>query len=544
MGTRLELLLTRRSFLGHVALGSAVGLLAACGGSEAEESGQQGAAPTTSATDGGEATTVSPSTETGGATTATLIIAQDTDAVTMDPMMTHTSETFVVLENMFEPLVNWGADGELVPVLAETWEQVDDTTIEFKLRSGVTFHNGEEVTADTVKFSFDRVLVPEIVSPATAYFKRAGIAATVVDPSTIRVTTSGPYAATLPTLTQAYIVPPGYLEEVGPEKFAQEPVGTGPYKFGEWVKDQRVVLERNDDYWGGAPQIQTATFRPIPEPTSRLAALEVGEVDFISNVPLDNASQVEEGADTKLVVRDGSHLYLGLQQLRPPFDDQRVRQAVNHAVDVESIISGLMQGRVTRLPGAVFPGTLGFDPALTPYAYDPERASQLLTEAGYPDGFDTELFYAPNLGGTSKLKELAEVVAEELKAVKINVKLTSLEIAAFNQRVSTGDYPMYFYVWTSPAAAAQYLELLFSSKTRGWYYQNPDADQLIDQYFATLDDQQREDVGLELNQFLFEEAPWLFMFQYPYGYGLRNNVSWDGQPSFVRAINIATIEKS
>ena len=529
-----ELRLTRRSFIGGVALAGSAGLLVACGGGNA---GQQ---PTTSASP----TAKSGTPATGGSGTASVVIAQDTDAVTMDPMMTHTSETFVVLENMFESLIEWGPDGSLMPVLAESWERIDDTTIEFKLRPGVTFHNGEAVNADAVKFSFDRVLVPEIVSPATAYFKRAGIQASVVDPATVRVTTSGPYAATLPTMVQAYIVPPQYLQQVGKDTFAQKPVGTGPYTFVEWVKDQRVVLERYGAYWGNAPQIKTTTFRPIPEPASRLAALEVGEVDFISNVPLDSFTQVEQGQSTKLVIREGSQLYLGLQTLRPPFDDKRVRQAVNYAVDVESIISGLMQGRVTRLPGAIFPGTLGFDPNLKPYAYDPARARQLLSDAGQPNGFDTELFYAPNLGGTSKLKELAEVVAEQLKAVKINVKLTSLEIAAFNQRIASGDYPMYFYVWTSPAAAAQYLELLFSSKTRGWYYKNPQADQLIDQYFAALEDAQREKIGLELNQFLFDEAPWLFFFQYPYGYGLRKNITWDGKQTFVRSVKAATMTKA
>lgn len=532
-------MLNRRMFLRGVALASAAGLLAACGGEDDDDDQPSGGGdqPTTE-----PATSASPATS-AGASTAELIIAQDTDAVTMDPMMTHTSETFVVLENMFEALIDWGVDGEIVPVLAESWEQVDNQTLEFILRSGVTFHNGEEFNADAVKFSLDRVLVPEIVSPATAYFKRAGIASEVIDATTVRVTTTQPYAATLPTLTQAYIVPPGYLEEVGEDEFAQAPVGTGPYTFGEWVKDQRVVLERNDAYWGGAPQIATATFRPIPEPSSRLAALQVGEVDFISNVPLDNYADVEQGEDTQLIIREGSQLYLGLQQLRPPFDDRRVRQAVNHAVDVESIISGLMLGRVTRLPGAVFPGTLGFDPALEPYAYDPDQARQLLSEAGYPDGFDTELFYAPNLGGTSKLEELAEVIAEQLSAVGINVKLTLLEIAAFNQRIPTGDYPMYFYVWTSPAAAAQYLELLFSSKTRGWYFQDPAADELIDEYFAALDDAERETIGRELNQYLFDEAPWLFLFQYPYGYGLRKDVTWDGLPPFVRSIEIARITK-
>lgn len=514
---------SRRLLLRYGAVVGATGLLAACAPS----------GPATSAT-GKPATSAGP---------VNLVIAQDNDVVTMDPMMTHTSTTFVILDNMYDALVRWGPNGKPAPRLAESWKQVDDKTFDFTLRSGVKFHNGELLDAAAVKYSFDRVLNADIVSPATAYFKRAGIKTQELSPSVVRITTSAPYSALLPSLMFAYIVPPKYLEQVGKAAFNQKPVGTGAYRFVEWVKDQRVILERNDDYWGAKPQVKQVTFRPIPEPAGRLAALLAGETDISTNIALDRFDDVQRDANSQLILREGFLLYLGLQQLKPPFNDKRVRQAVNYAVDVDSIINSLMRKQVTRVPGTFYPSTPGFDPGMKPYSYDPERARRLLAEAGFPNGFETDLYVAPNLTGTSKLKELAEATAEQLSKVGIKVNINVLEIAAFNQRLSQGTFPMYFYVWTGDPASGRFLETLFSSTTRGWYYKDPAADALIDQYFTMLDETRRTEVGLKLNQYLYEQAPWLFLFQFKNAYGVRKTVKWGADPRFDTAINVADITK-
>ena len=527
------LAISRRAFLGRAALVASASLLAACG--SAPTAAVPSAAP-------GATRSASGSAAAPVAGTASIVIAQDADAVTMDPMMTHTSTTFVVLHNLYDPLVYWGADGKPAPVLAESWKQVDDKTVDFKLRSGVKFHNGEEFNAEAVKYSFDRVLLPDIVSTATAGFKRAGIQAQVVDPSTVRVTTTVPYSGLLPTVMQAYIMPPKYLAQVGKEGFNQKPVGTGAYKFVEWVKDQRVVLERNDGYWGGAPAIQRVTFRPIPESAARLAALTTGETDLVTAVLLDRYAEIEQGKDTKLISREGPLAYMGMQQLRPPFNDKRVRQAVNYAVDVDAIVKGLMKDQVVRLPSPFYRAIPGFDPQMKPYAYDVARARQLLADAGRPNGFETELFYATNQPGLVKLKEIAETITEQLKKVGITVKITPLENAALNQRIASGDFPMYLYA-VDPKGSGEYLELLFSSKTRGWYYQDPTADQLIDQYFATLDAAQQVSVGQKLNQFLYDDAPWLYLFQYKNAYGARKNIAWDAKPSFDAFLRVSEMKK-
>lgn len=534
------LAISRRAFLGRTALIASASLLAACG--SAPTAAVPSAAPgaTRSASGSAAAPAVNSTTQSTG--TASIVIAQEADAVTMDAMMTHTVTTFVILQNLYDSLVGWGSDGKIAPFLAESWKQVDDKTVDFKLRSGVKFHNGEELTAEAVKYSFDRVLLPDIVSPATFYFKRAGIQAQIVDPATVRVTTAVPYSALLPTLTQAYIVPPKYLAQVGKEGFNQKPVGTGAYKFVEWVKDQRVVMERNDSYWGGAPTIQRVTFRPIPEAAARLAALTTGEADLVTSVSPDRYTDIEQGKDTKLVTRQGTTLYLGMQQLRPPFNDKRVRQAMNYAVDVDAIIKGLMKDQVTRLPSAFRREVPGYDSQMKPYAYDPAKAKQLLADAGHLNGFETELYYSPNQPGITKLKEVAEAITEQLKKVGISTKLNPLEAAAFSQRWPSGDFPMYLGAF-DPSGAGQYLELLFSSKTRGWYYRDPTADQLIDQYFATLDPAQQVAVGQKLNQFLYDEAPWLFLFQYKNAYGTRKNITWDAKPDFDAYIRVSAIKK-
>ncbi len=319
-----------------------------------------------------------------------LVVGMRTDAVvTLDPAMFRDRDTEAVLRNIFDSLVAATPSGEVVPMLATEWRATDDMTFEFDLVEGVTFSNGEALTAEDVVFTFERIITEGAVDGQTS--PRAGLlgplaSVEAVDDHTVRFH----YSETFPqglleqALVHFQIVPKDYMEEVGVAQFTAQPIGSGPFVYAGGSLDSQITLQRNEDYWQGAPPLQTLVFRMMPEPSTRVAALLAGEAQIIQAVPVDLVDRIDSAPNVSVHTAPGTRAYfIELNVSKPPFDDVRVRQAINLAIDWESILTNIYQGYGQRLATGFLPSGFGYDPDLQPYPYDPERARELLQEAGY-----------------------------------------------------------------------------------------------------------------------------------------------------------------
>lgn len=339
----------------------------------------------------------------------------------------------VVYTNIFEGLTRFMGDGSVVPGLAESWEISEDGTVyTFKLRQGVTFHDGSAMDAEDVKFSLDRARAEDSTNAQKALFE--GIASVeAVDPQTVQITLAAPNGSLLFNLAwgDAVIVAP---ESIGDIK--TNPVGTGAYTFQEWVQGDRITLARNPDYWGEQPALASATFKFISDPTAAFAAMMAEDIDAFDNFPApENLPQFE--ADPRFQVLVGStegETILSTNNKQPPFDDIRVRQALAHAIDRQAIIDGAMFGYGTPIGTHFAPHHPAYKDLTGQSAYDPEQAKALLAEAGFPEGFETTLHLPP----PSYARRGGEIIAAQLAAVGIKAEIINVEWAQWLESVFNG----------------------------------------------------------------------------------------------------------
>ncbi|MFY0310915.1 ABC transporter substrate-binding protein [Leisingera sp. D0M16] len=339
----------------------------------------------------------------------------------------------VVYSNIFEGLTRFMGDGSVVPGLAESWEISEDGTVyTFKLREGVTFHDGSTMDAEDVKFSLDRARAEDSTNAQKALFE--GITAVdAVDPQTVRITLDGPNGSLLFNLAwgDAVIVAPESIEDI-----KTNPIGTGAYTFQEWVQGDRITLARNPDYWGDQPALASATFKFISDPTAAFAAMMAEDIDAFDNFPApENLPQFE--ADPRFQVLVGStegETILSTNNKQPPFDDIRVRQAVAHAIDRQAIIDGAMFGYGTPIGTHFAPHNPAYMDLTGNSAHDPEQAKALLAEAGFAEGFETTLHLPP----PSYARRGGEIIAAQLAAVGIKAEIINVEWAQWLETVFRG----------------------------------------------------------------------------------------------------------
>src|SRR6266508_4701347 len=315
----------------------------------------------------------------------TLTVGLSSIISTLDPHMHFERVGILVNINMFDSLLHKTTKLEYEGGLATSWKSLNDTTWEFKLRRGVKFHNGETMTAEDVKYSFDRVLDKTKKSPQYGNIRTIK-EVRIVNPDTIHLITDKPYPLLLERVVYFLIVPKKHLEKVGDQAFGESAtVGTGPWKLVEYKRDQYIKLEAHDGYWRGKPAFKHLVFRGIPEVATQVAELKTGGVDIIRNVSADLAPELRTHAQTYVsstpILR--TH-YAAFDMRTPPFDKKLVRQAANHAIDRETIVQKMMGGLGKVVPTVVHPAVFGYDPSVTPYPYDPKRAKELLAQAGYP----------------------------------------------------------------------------------------------------------------------------------------------------------------
>lgn len=316
-------------------------------------------------------------------------------------------------------------DGTFLPWLALSWEAIEPTIWQFKLRPDVTWWNGDPFTAEDVKYSFDWVLNPDNNHP-----QRTRIAEVteveIVDELTVNVHTDKPSGSLISNIPSSFeVLPAKYHQEVGVEGFNINPVGVGPYKVKELVPGETLTLVPNELFWGDQPNFDEVIFRAITEESTRLAALEAGEIDMAFNVSPENAPRIEESGFPTIVSPENRVMTLTMacdREFGEPLCDTRVRRAIALAIDTQGISEALYSSLFPVANGhTASPTMFGFNPDLAPYPYDPAEAQTLLNEAGYGDGFTLRLEYPD--GRWTKIKELAETVAAQLQAIGITVEL-------------------------------------------------------------------------------------------------------------------------
>lgn len=459
---------------------------------------------------------------------SSLTIGRAVSTNAMDPGFLREAATLV--DNIFDTMVLRGKDMTLQPGLATSWKAIDQTTWEFKLREGVKFHDGEPLNAEAVKFTIDRVIDPEAKSPTASYIRTIE-SVEVVDPMTVRIKTKGPDPL-LPTRMSrypAYIVPPAYIKEHGREYFASHPVGTGAYKFVEFVPDQHVIMEANEDYWRGAPSIKKVTWRPIPDGTARMTALLTGEVDMVENVPVDMAPMLTQNPDVKLVnIKNGGlTIYLGLVMKEKPLDNVKVRQALNMAIDRKGIVENILQGMATPKGTQVGPSDFGFLDVPVP-AYDPAKAKELLAEAGYGDGFTITM---QSSNRYMKNTAVAQVIAQEFEDIGVKVNQEVLDWSVYTKTVPFKG-PIYMLGWgstqTLDADAAIYAIMKSGEPYSGANI--PELDKLLDESRQVVDAAKREEVLHKIQALAEEQVPLIPLYQEDTLLGESAKVTFAGRP--------------
>lgn len=513
-----------------VLLTAAMGALTACGGSGSSEttaaaSGDtQAAAETTAAVELAPGESVSQDTD----ITAAMLV----DFTTMDPMDTSDTLSGGIQRLMMDGLFGFDDNMKIIPMLATDYEANDDATeFTIHLREGIQFSDGTPWNAEAAKANFDRWGDKNLGLKRTTLLCNVLKETEIVDDYTVKVTLESPFGAFIPTLAHpaCVVMSPAVIAK-GNEECAKNPVGTGQYTFVEWVAGEHATIALNKDWWGYDADIcggtalvdpdagfKTITFKPVSENATRVAMLQSGDAQFIWPVPTESIealrgdSNVSVGQEEGIVVR-----YLMMNNQKAPFNDVRVRQAINYAINKDAYCAVVKNGVATPATSIIGPAVQYYK-GNDVYAYDIEKAKSLLAEAGYPDGFKTTLMCAST---TTNLKQ-CEFIQQQLAQVGIDVEINALESAVVNQKIEDVDVPgseaevdMYVIGWSPSTGDADWgirpMMAIESEPPMSYnicYYENEEVDQLLKDALATADDSKRADAYAKVQDIIWEESP-------------------------------------
>lgn len=442
------------------------------------------------------------------------IVAQAADTRGLSPLSSTNQQEKNISNQVVERLVQWTPEGTgFVPVLAESWVQTADDTLQINLRQNLSFTNGEPFDATAAKYSLDAMLA------ATPYASFVGFIdhIDIVDDHTVNVVAKGPASQGLLLNALAmgsFQYPPVYTEEVGLlEGFATKPIGTGPFSFVEWVKDDHITLQANPDYWGGAPKVQYLVFRPITESAARVAALEAGDVDFIIDVPLASFARLNANPGLVAIASPGGRAYsLTITTLDPnsPLANVEVRRALLHAVDPDGIIEFILQGHGSRLTQVVAPTTFGYNPDIPQISYDPQMTRDMLAAAGYPNGLNLNFDYA--ISGYPLGKEISEFIASQLEEAGVTVNQNVLEYGEYLNRLVTLRLVDLFYGGSLTPPDAQFAYPAYTCGFRYSYFCNEEYDTIFRGASLLVDDAERTAAYQQLAQILYDQAAVIPLF--------------------------------
>jgi peptide/nickel transport system substrate-binding protein len=457
-----------------------------------------------------------------------LVVGQVAEPQALDPHAVTAVNDFRILMNVYDGLVRYASGTlEVEPALATDWEISEDGTVyTFTLRDGVSFHDGSPFDAEAVVFNFERMLNEDHPYHDTgpfplSFFFSAVESVEAVDDTTVRFTLNAPYAPFLSNLAYptGLIVSPAAVMEHGAE-FGRNPSGTGPFSFVEWRSNEAVVIERNADYWDGAPELEAVIFRPITDANTRVAEMLSGGIDMMVEVPPVALSEFQ-GDGFQIVEQAGPHVWFLILNMREgPFTEQAVRQAANYAINKEAIVNDVLEGTAAVAAGPTPPAfAWAYNEELEPYPYDPDRARELLAEAGIPN---PEITFYVTEGGSGMLDPVAmgTAIQADLEAVGFDVTIETYEWNTFLGRVNPGlegEADAAQMAWmTNDPDTLPYLALRTEAfpENGGFnsgYYSNPEVDALLEEARTSTDQDRRAELYREMQVIVQEDAPWVFV---------------------------------
>ena len=462
-----------------------LGVLAGCGGKKADEP----AAAQTRAD--------------GSAVSArdTLTFAINNEPASLDPQNVGVVSGYQVIKQLYDTLVTRDNDGNIHPALAESWENIDDTTIRFKLRQDVVFHNGEKMTAEDVRYTIQRAT--ELAQSASIFKTFDGENTKVVDDYTIDVKLKEPFAGALSYLatSRGAIVSNKAVEEKGIDGFGQEPVGSGPFKFVKWESGDRIVMVKNEDYWGDKATYENLIARIIPDASVRTMELESGGIDLLIGVNAADLDNLRSNPDINVEIGSGlTHEIWLMSMTADEFSDIRVREAMNLALDIPSIVETVWGELGTPADSVFSDGVFGHI-SIGPIKQDQEKAKELLAEAGYSNGFDTEITFGENAATQAAL----EVAQQMWAQVGINVKITPLDQATYKDNNAAGITRFGRSNFTTSTGDPDHALANWQSGYKGALNANdPHIDELMAQGRAEQDEEKRKEIYAELQKYCWD----------------------------------------
>ena len=454
----------------------------------------------------------------------TLIIAQKSDAKTLDPQKSIDTVSNKVMQMMFDTLTVMDENLNVQHGLAEKWERVDAYSMIFHLRKGVKFHNGDILNSEDVKYSLDRA----IDSPQASYLFNPIKEVSIIDENTVKITTKEPFGPLLKHLatTNGSIINKRAAVEAGNDIF-KNPVGTGQHKFKEWITGDRIILESFPENWKGESKIKNIAFRNIPEVSNRMISLETGEIDVAFDIGIMDREAVLNHSKLELVeVEAPSSLYLAFDQTNPLFADIRVRQAIAYAVNNRVLAEAVFRGAAVPANSALPTVVAGYNSESNIYEANVEKAKELLKEAGYPDGFDIKLW----VNDESTRVDMCVIIQDQLRAVGINVEIEVFEWGTYLSKTLEQNKQLYLFSWnvSSGDADAALYPMFHSSQRNGSAnrsnYVSEEADMLLDKARNSVNEDERNLLYKEIQNILQRDLPHYTLVFPKLNLGMNKNV--------------------
>jgi peptide/nickel transport system substrate-binding protein len=460
------------------------------------------------------------------------VIASPSDISKLDPHMSTSFQDIIITFNLYDTLTARDPDLKLIPRLATEWKATGEKVWEFKLRPGVKFHDGSDLTSADVKFSIERTYDPNAKTLVATVFGTVEKIDTP-DPQSVVFTTKQPDPL-LPARLAFYggqIIPKAYFEKVGPDEFNVKPVGSGVVKFKEWVKDDRLVLDANKEYWGGAPDFERVVLRPIPENQPRMAALLAGQADMALKLIPDQVDQLKSNEKARAEGAFYAGLYvLGVNSKVPPLDNPKVKQALSLAIDREGIVKALWKGQGAVPNGFVAPGdNLGYDPSRPPFEYNADKAKALLTEAGYK-GEEIIIESSTVIGND---RQMSEAIVEMWKKVGVNAKLEIIEGSVRAQKNREKAFKGLW--WSDPTSTLQDPDgMMYRLLGPGGpmdYWREAEWDKLGQEARFSMDPKAREAAYKRMQEIMSVYYPWLPVIVPVESHGVASYINWRSNPN-------------
>ena len=460
-------------------------------------------------------------------TRSRITIAHGVGVYSLNPYAVNTSPLQAAWGSIMEPLID--ADYEkrgYRGVLAQSWE-MKGTKLQFNLRKNIRFHDGAPFTSKDVVASFKRILTDKSSLQAPNLANVGEMDAP--NDHTFIITLKKADANALEDINSRVIMKQSVAEKMG--EADNRPIGTGPFRFTSWERSGQFVVRRNESYWGEAAKIDEVIYKAIQEDAARIAALEAGQADVISNIPPHEVGRLKANPRVRIQQVQGLRpIFLVLSPAYKPLENVKVRRAITHAIDRNRIIKHVLEGNAYPLSGLLSPQVFGYEPSAKAFAYDPEKAKQLLNEAGFPNGFEID-YYSPT-GRYPKDREVAQVIVEQLSKVGIKANLKTPEWSIFNTDYKNGKYPIYLTGRGSLTDAdtlfQQYFRTGVTRRTLG--YSNPKLDEILEAQQLTFDVKKREKLLWEAHKIILDDAPAVPLWNAMDIYAYRSDLVWTAPP--------------